>query len=81
MKKLTKGQIIRAIILLPIVIAVGWYFFTQVYIFPKVELWRDGNRMNTTLVEVKEGYTFANEPYTVEETTNGYNIIIHLEEK
>lgn len=81
MKKLTKGQIIRAIILLPIVIAVGWYFFTQVYIFPKIELWRDGNRSHTTLIEVKNGYEFAEDPYYIENTENGYNIVIKLTEK
>lgn len=81
MKKPTKGQIIRAIILLPVVAFVTWYMYTHVFIYPKIELWRDGNRMNTTLVEIKEGYTFADEPYTVQETINGYNVIIHLEEK
>lgn len=81
MKKLTKGQIIRAIILLPIVIAASWYFFTHIYIYPKIELWRDGNRLNTTLIEVKDGYKFADETYTMKDTENGYDIIIHLEEK
>lgn len=81
MKKLTKGQIIRAIILLPIVIAVGWYFFTQIYIYPKIELWRDGNRAHTTLIKTEEGYTFAEEPYSIEDTAEGYNIVIHMTRK
>lgn len=81
MDKKRKGQLIRLAITLPIVIAITWYFFTNVYIYPKIELWRDGNRMNTTLVEIKDGYTFADEPYTVQETVNGYDVIIHLEEK
>lgn len=81
MDKKRKGQLIRLAITLPIVIATTWYFFTNVYIYPKIELWRDGNRMNTTLVKIKDGYTFADEPYTVQETVNGYDVIIHLEEK
>ena len=81
MDKKRKGQLIRLAITLPIVIAITWYFFTNVYIYPKIELWRDGNRMNTTLVKIKDGYTFADEPYTVQETVNGYDVIIHLEEK
>jgi len=78
MKKITKGQIIRGIIVLPIVIAATWYFFTHIYIYPKIELWRDGNRFNTTLIEVKDGYKFADEPYSIEDTEDGYNIVVHL---
>lgn len=81
MKKETKDRIIRAIITLPIVIGVTWYLFTHVYIYPKVELWRDGSRSHTTLIEVKDGYEFAEDPYYIENTENGYNIIIKLTEK
>ena len=78
MKKETKDRIIRAIITLPIVIGVSWYLFTHVYIYPKIELWRDGNRSHTTLIEVKDGYKFADEPYSIEDTEDGYNIVVHL---
>lgn len=81
MKKPTKGQVIRAIVTLPLVAAFIWYMSTHVFIYPKIELWRNGSRTNTTLIEIKQGYKFADESYTIEDTANGYNVIIHLEEK
>ena len=38
MKKSTKGQIIRAIVTLPLVAAFIWYMSTHVFIYPKIEL-------------------------------------------
>lgn len=81
MDKKRKGQLIRLIITLPILIAITWYLFTNVYIYPKIELWRDGNRAHVTLIKAEEGYTFAEEPYSIEETTKGYNIVIHMTQK
>lgn len=78
MKKPTKGQIIRAIVTLPLVAAFIWYMSTHVFIYPKIELWRNGNRAHVTLIKAEEGYTFAEEPYSIEETTEGYNIVIHM---
>jgi len=73
MDKKRKGQLIR--------LAITWYLFTNVYIYPKIELWRDGNRAHTILIKAEEGYTFAEEPYSIEETTEGYNIVIHMTQK
>jgi len=81
MSKKTKGIIIRACITLPLFIVFTWYFFTHIYVYPKVELWRNGNRANTTLIKIEENYEFAEDPYTIENTDTGYNIIIHMKQK
>lgn len=81
MKKETKSKLIRACVLLPIVIAVTWYMFTHIYIYPKIELWRNGNRSNVTLIKVEEGYEFAQDAYSIENTDIGYDVIIHLTHK
>lgn len=81
MDKKRKDQLIRLAITLPIVIIIAWYLFTNVYIYPKIELWRDGNRAHTTLIKAEEGYTFAEEPYSIEDTAEGYNIVIHMTQK
>lgn len=78
---MTKQQIIRAIILLPILIIVTWYFFNYISVYPKIELWRNGSRSNTTLIKIENKYQFMENPYTIENTENGYDIIIHLERK
>lgn len=81
MKKETKSKLIRACVLLPIVIAVTWYMFTHIYTYPKIELWRNGNRSNVTLIKVEEGYEFAQDAYSIENTSTGYDVIIHLTHK
>ena len=75
---MTKKQIIRAIIILPIIIMVSWYFFNYIYTYPKVELWRNGNRLDATLIKIEDGYQFMENPYTIENTEDGYDIIVHL---
>lgn len=81
MSKKTKGIIIRACITLPLVLLFTWYYFTYIYVYPKIELWRNGNRSNTTLIKIEENYEFAEDPYTIENTDTGYDIIIHMKQK
>ena len=81
MSKKTKGIIIRTCITLPLFLLFTWYCFTYIYVYPKIELWRNGNRSNTTLIKIEENYEFAEDPYTIENTDTGYDIIIHMKQK
>ena len=81
MKKphMTKAQIIRACILLPLIIAFCCYMISNYYKYPQVEIWPTANRMNSTVIPLKDNYMFdSNNPYVIEQTTNGYDIIIHI---
>lgn len=49
---------------------------------PRVELWKDSWRFDTIYLPLRNNHTFAEAPYGIEETENGYNIIIYcVEEK
>jgi hypothetical protein len=49
---------------------------------PRVELIKNGWRFDNTYLPLRDNYKFAEIPYGIEETENGYNIIIYcVEEK
>lgn len=76
---MTKAQIIRACIIIPLVIALGVFLFTNYFQYPQVEIWRDANRLNSVVIPIKDNYVFDNSNlYSIEETLNGYDIIIHV---
>ena len=76
---MTKAQIIRACIIIPLVIAFGIFLFINYYQYPQVEIWRDANRLNSVVIPIKDNYVFDNNSlYSIEVTSNGYDIIIHV---
>ena len=48
---------------------------------PRVELWKDSWRINTIYLPLRDNHKFAEVPYGIEETENGYNIIIYCVEE
>lgn len=45
--------------------------------FPHVEMAKDEYAANAIFLPLRENHKFAEVPYSIEETENGYNIIIH----
>lgn len=45
--------------------------------FPRVEMVKDEYTANAIFLPLRENHKFAEVPYSIEETENGYNIIIH----
>ena len=48
---------------------------------PRVELWKDPWRVDAIYLPLRDNHTFAEVPYGIEETENGYNIIIYCVEE
>lgn len=48
---------------------------------PRVELIKNGWRFDNTYLPLRDNYKFAEMPYGIEETENGYNIIIYCVEE
>jgi len=48
---------------------------------PRVELIKNGWRFDNTYLPLRDNYKFAEIPYGIEETENGYNIIIYCVEE
>ena len=49
--------------------------------YPRVDLWKNHWRTNTIYLPLRANHTFAEVPYGIEETENGYNIIIYCVEE
>ena len=49
--------------------------------YPRVDLWKNHWRTNTIYLPLRDNHKFAEVPYGIEETENGYNIIIYCVEE
>lgn len=48
---------------------------------PRIELIKNGWSADTTYLPLRDNHKFAEVPYGIEETENGYNIIIYCVEE
>ena len=70
-------KILIVLILIIIIIIISGCNFGDQAKFPRVEIAKDEYTANAIYLPLRENYKFAEVPYGIEETENGYNIIIH----
>lgn len=76
MEKLRKFIQIIVPIIVTIILLVTM-FTNDAYKTPQITLKRGFFRMSHIYIPLRDNYDFSEVPYTIEETENGYNIIIH----
>lgn len=70
-------KIVAVFMLIVLIIILSGCDFGDQEKIPRIELIKDDWSANTIYLPLRENHKFAEVSYSIEETENGYNIIIH----